>query len=41
VQFLQKPFDLHVMANMAHWMARTVEPLQPSESLVLAKTDSG
>jgi DNA-binding NtrC family response regulator len=41
VEFLQKPFELNVLANTAHWMVGTNKTSQPHDTWVVAKTDSG
>jgi len=41
VEFLQKPFELNVLANAAHWLAGTNKTLQPHDVFVVATTDSG
>jgi ActR/RegA family two-component response regulator len=41
VAFLQKPFELNVMANTAHSMVGTNKTSQRHDILVVAKTDSG
>jgi ActR/RegA family two-component response regulator len=41
VEFMQKPFELNVLANTAHWMVGTNKTSQPHDILVAAKTASG